>query len=113
MVNKVLYRPQIRPCSPICLQPREPIEESELRSGHLAGAAPYFAQYCHRCLRFADSSIVFTIAESSETTSNEGYLPSPIVPYEDFEFRLPASTMGAYSTAAVSTDTRPCAKVGT
>ena len=57
--------------------------------------------------------INLTFAESSGTTSNEGNLPSPIVPYEDFEFRLPASTMGAYSTAAVSTDTRPCAKVGT
>ena len=60
-----------------------------------------------------NGTLHFTIAESSETTSNEGNLPSPIVPYEDFEFRLPASTMGAYSTAAVSTDTRPCAKVGT
>ena len=61
----------------------------------------------------SNGTLHFTIAESSETTSNEGNLPSPIVPYEDFEFRLPASTMGAYSTAAVSTDTRPCAKVGT
>ena len=55
-MNKVLYGPQTRPCSPICLQPREPIEESALHSGHLA--APRFAQYCHRCLCFADSSIV-------------------------------------------------------
>ena len=55
-MNKVLCRPQIRACSPICLQPREPIEESALHSGHLA--VPRFAQYCHRCLHFADSSIV-------------------------------------------------------
>ena len=41
---------------PDVFRPREPLEESALHSGHLA--APRFAQYCHRCLRFADSSIV-------------------------------------------------------
>ena len=44
------------PTSNPALQPREAIEESALHSGHLA--APRFAQYCHTCLYFADSSIV-------------------------------------------------------
>ena len=32
---------------------------------------------------------------------------------EDFEFRLPKSVLGIYAKAAVATDTRPCAHVGT
>lgn len=36
----------------------------------------------------------------------------PLVP-EDIEFQLPTSTLGVYSKAAVATDTRPCAQVGT
>ena len=54
-----------------------------------------------------------SISESSKSTTSDESLPSPIIPYEDFEFRLPQSHLGAYSKAAVSTDTRPCAKVGT
>jgi hypothetical protein len=39
-------------------------------------------------------------------------LHPPLVP-EDYEFKLPLSRLGIYTQAAVSTDTRPCAKIGT
>ena len=65
------------------------------------------------CLFSAFHNFFKPISESSKITTSDDTLPSPIVPSEDFEFRLPHSHMGAYSKAAVSTDTRPCAKVGT
>ena len=55
-----------------------------------------------------------TFLDSNKATSiDEATLPSPVVSVEDFEFQLPVSTLGAYSKAAVATDTRPCAKIGT
>ena len=54
-----------------------------------------------------------TFLDSNKTTTIEATLPSPVVSVEDFEFQLPVSTLGAYSKAAVATDTRPCAKIGT
>ena len=54
LVNKVPYRPQTRLCSPICLQPQEPIEESALgtsRRTSLRSVLPLMP-----C--FADSSVV-------------------------------------------------------
>ena len=59
-------------------------------------------------------ALVFTLKSSYAFEDIEiEDIPPPLALEEDFEFRLPKSKLGIYPKAAVATDTRPCAHVGT
>ena len=59
-------------------------------------------------------ALVFTLRSGyTQEVKTDQPLPPPSLNLEDFEFRLPKSKLGIYTKAAVATDTRPCARVGT
>ena len=61
-------------------------------------------------------ALVFTLRSGyTQEVKTDQPLPPPSTSLnlEDFEFRLPKSKLGIYTKAAVATDTRPCASVGT
>ena len=60
-------------------------------------------------------ALVFTLRSGYTQEVKTDHLPPPSATLnpEDFEFRLPKSKLGIYTKAAVATDTRPCAHVGT